>query len=125
MIKLSVSLLVNICDLQLFISNQMHQTNPGIESNGNTRIVQPMCIHRLNIGNVLTANTISWLPSITHDVQNAPEERLFYSLVEGWGELLLFGGIRSDSHSAQLGRTTQTAQTASHNVYFLRAAFRH
>lgn len=87
----------------------------------NTRVIQPMCIHRLDVSDVVATHTVAWQPQLVSDVDSAPSERLFYTLVEGWGELLLFGGIRSDQHSPHVGTLKQSTQTAGRSVYFLRA----
>lgn len=58
-----------------------------------------MVLHVLDISNVLERKTVSWQKLNFDHLLDAPEETIFYSLVEGRGELLMFGGIERDIHS--------------------------
>lgn len=58
-----------------------------------------MVLHVLDISNVLETKTVSWQKLNFDHLMDAPEETIFYSLVEGRGELLMFGGIERDIHS--------------------------
>lgn len=58
-----------------------------------------MVLHVLDISNVLETKTVSWQKLSFDNLHEAPEETIFYSLVEGRGELLMFGGIERDIHS--------------------------
>ena len=58
-----------------------------------------MVLHVLDISDVLESKTVSWKKLNFDNIWVAPEETIFYSLVEGRGELLMFGGIERDIHS--------------------------
>lgn len=62
-----------------------------------------MVLHVLDISHVLESKTVSWQELKFDNMEGAPEETLFYSLVEGRGEILMFGGIERDIQSLQRG----------------------
>ncbi|KAL8564475.1 hypothetical protein ACOMHN_017617 [Nucella lapillus] len=54
----------------------------------------PMVLHVLDLSRVVSGRTAAWLPTRDTPIPHAPEETIFYSLVQGRAELVLFGGIR-------------------------------
>ena len=64
-----------------------------------TNVSSLMVLHVLDISDVLESKTVSWKKLNFDNIWVAPEETIFYSLVEGRGELLMFGGIERDIHS--------------------------
>ena len=83
-----------------------------------TPAANPMYIHTLDLSEALTDGLVSWQQIREETCINAPEETIFYSLVEGRGELVLFGGIQGDLHSMQRGLTLKP-QAVSDDVYYL------
>ena len=81
----------------------------------------PMYVHTLDISRVLSEGIVNWQPVKASSCQNAPEETILYSIVEGRAELIMFGGIQMDINSMQRGQPTP-AQAVSNEVYFLRPA---
>ena len=89
----------------------------------NKRPQHPMYVHTLDVSRVLTEGVVTWQPVKANSCINAPEETIFYSLVEGRAELIMFGGLQMDLNSMQRGgQATTQPQTVSNNVYFLRPA---
>jgi len=80
-------------------------------------VTHPMYIHCLDLNNVTTTRAVTWLPLTKYGVENAPEETLFYSLVLGRGELIMFGGIQTDVNNMR--RPIQSSNVVSNAVYFL------
>lgn len=108
-----------------------HQSNPSTPSPHSMQLpspsadlalrrssLNPICIHTVDLGHILSDNTISWLPIQKPDCVISPEETIFYSLVEGRGELIMFGGIRGDLHTMQRGLQLKT-QAVSNTIHYL------
>ena len=74
----------------------------------------PMVIHVLDISEVTSTGTVTWLPTRDTPIPGAPEETIFYSLVEGRGELVMFGGIQRDQNPMQ--RVNSPPDSGSHIV---------
>lgn len=85
----------------------------------NTMPINPMYMHVLDISEAVSKQTVTWLPLHTNYDENAPEETIFYSLIEGRGELIMFGGIQTDLGGMQRGLDVKQ-QTVSNSVHFLR-----
>ena len=81
------------------------------------RVLHPMYVHCLDLSQVAATRTATWLPLTDYGVQNAPDETLFYSLVEGRGELIMFGGIQTDVNNMR--RPIHSGHVVSNMVYFL------
>ncbi|XP_064643305.1 F-box only protein 42-like [Lineus longissimus] len=58
----------------------------------------PMYLHVLDVSGAVSEGVVTWLPvsECPCEAMETSEEVLFYSLVEGRGELLMFGGLRTD-----------------------------
>ncbi|XP_041377823.1 F-box only protein 42-like isoform X2 [Gigantopelta aegis] len=88
----------------------------------------PMCLYLLDIGSVAQTQTSTWLCPRETFVCNSVDDRsitIFYSLVEGWGELVLFGGIQMDLSSTQRRMDMSSkSHLVSNNLYVLRACRR-
>ena len=82
--------------------------------------LHPMHMHVLDISEAVSQQCVSWRPLNTCCDVNAPEETIFYSLIEGRGELIVFGGIQTDAGSMQRGVDVKQ-QTVSNSVHFLRS----
>ena len=80
-------------------------------------VTHPMYIYCLDLSGVTATKTVSWLPLTKYGIENAPEETLFYSLVQGRGELIMFGGIQTDVNNMR--RPMQSSNVVSNAVYFL------
>lgn len=74
----------------------------------------PMVIHVLDISQVLSTLAAMWLPVQDTASASAPDETIFYSLIEGRGELILFGGVQRDPNSMQ--RINSPPNALSHIV---------
>ena len=85
----------------------------------NTAVVNPMYMHVLDISEAVSKRVVAWLPLPTNCDDNAPEETIFYSLIEGRGELIMFGGIQTDLGGMQRGVDVKQ-QTVSNSVHYLR-----
>ena len=85
----------------------------------NTAAVNPMYMHVLDISEAVSKRVVTWLPLHTNCDDNAPEETIFYSLIEGRGELIMFGGIQTDLGGMQRGVDVKQ-QTVSNSVHYLR-----
>jgi len=77
-----------------------------------------MCVHVLDISQAVESGQVTWLPIQGINLNNSPDEATFYSLVEGRGELMMFGGIHGDARNLQRGTTLQP-QAVSSDVHFL------
>jgi len=79
-----------------------------------------MCVHVLDISQAVESGRVAWLPVQGLRLTDSPDEATFYSLVEGRGELMMFGGIRGDARNLQRGcTTTLQPQAVSADVNFL------
>ena len=94
--------------------NSNNSQNRGSSSRLDYLPRNPMVIHILDFSGVVTTKTATWLPVRDTPIPGAPEETIFYSLVEGRGELLLFGGIQRDQNPMQ--RVNSPPDSASHFV---------
>ena len=86
--------------------------------------VHPMFVHTLDLSEAVTTLCVKWLPiSIgSSGIQGGdppPEETIFYSLVEGRGELIVFGGIQGDMACMQ--RAVSQTKNVTNMVYYLTA----
>ena len=84
------------------------------------RVQNPMYVHVLDVSHAISDLTVSWLPIAEHSGVGAPEETIFYSLVEGRGELVMFGGIQTDLNGMQRGLNVNL-QFVSNDTHFLEA----
>lgn len=83
----------------------------------------PMLMHVLDISNVVETATVTWNPIRDAVPANVPDETIFYSLVEGRGELIMFGGIQRDMNSMQRGGDIKNqCHTVSNNIQLLGAS---
>lgn len=77
-----------------------------------------MHLHVLDISEVIKTKTATWRPINENNSVNAPEETIFYSMVEGRGELIVFGGIQRDIQSMQRGMDVKP-QVVSNSLYIV------
>jgi len=78
-----------------------------------------MSIHVLDTSEAVEMGRVTWLPVQGNDLAGAPDEAVFYSLVEGRGELMMFGGIRGDARSLQRGSTATQQNVVLNDVHLL------
>lgn len=93
----------------------------GLEAGGtaNSRDSRvTMHLHVLDIADIIKARTATWRPINENVSVSAPEETIFYSLVEGRGELIVFGGIQRDIQSMQRGMDVKP-QVVSNSLYIV------
>lgn len=74
----------------------------------------PMVIHILDFREAVATGAATWLPTKDTPLPGAPEETIFYSLVEGRAELVMFGGIQRDQNPMQ--RVNSPPDSSSHIV---------
>lgn len=89
---------------------------------GGTR--NPMAVYVADISQVLETGEVTWLPLQNQTPPDGPEDTILYSLVEGRGELIMFGGIHKDPSSATAGAcgsntTGNVPETVSNTVHFI------
>jgi hypothetical protein len=102
-------------------SHKPEKKDSGLTSSAvaqNRRVQNPMFVHVLDISRAVTDLTVTWLPVAEHSGLGAPEETIFYSLVEGRGELVMFGGIQTDLNGMQRGLNVNL-QFVSNETHFL------
>lgn len=78
-----------------------------------------MAVYVLDLSEAIDVGRVTWLPVQGVDLPGAPTEAIFYSLVEGRGELMMFGGIKGDSRNLQRGSSTAKLQQVLNRVNFL------
>lgn len=105
-------------------SNPQQRTSNSVNGSWNSRNgnsknnAQLMYIHVLNIADAVRTKTVTWQPLCYTDSAEMPEETIFYTLVEGRGELVLFGGINKDIQSIQRGIGIKS-HLVTNRLYFL------
>lgn len=103
---------------------EKYRASANSGDHGNIRLprkrlsINPLCVHTVDLDNVLIDGSISWLPIQKPDCSICPEETIFYSLVEGRGEIILFGGICGDLHSMEIGLPSKM-QAVNNSVFYL------
>ena len=85
-----------------------------------SHVQNPMYVHVLDVSKVLREHKATWQPIHECVDENTPEETIFHSLVEGRGEIIMFGGIQMDLSSMQKGLHSNN-QHVSNSVHFIRA----
>lgn len=74
-------------------------------------------IYVLDLSSALNAKpTVTWLPP--RNLDNGPEETVFYSLLTGKSELVMFGGIRKDSVTLD---SVDISNQISNSLHFISA----
>ena len=99
-----------------------HQSSPAsasVTSVTRRSSAAGMCVHVIDISQAVELGRVTWLPIRGVNLTNSPDEATFYSLVEGRGELMMFGGIRGDARNLQRGSSTLQPQAVSSDVNFL------
>lgn len=106
------------------ISAQPPPSSPPSATRSSTiKLVPPrMAMFVMDISNVLTENTVSWLP-LKAVPDGSPEDTILYSLVAGNGELIMFGGIQKDATSItqQAQSSVNISNTVSNSLHFITA----
>lgn len=84
------------------------------------RPAHPMYVHVLDYSKAAVEGTVQWLPVTVQANGTAPEETILYSLVHGRGELIMFGGIKTDANTMQMGMNIPP-QVVSGTLHFIKA----
>ena len=99
-----------------------HGPGASCDNTQSSKAQLPMYIHLLDVSKALEHKSVTWLPIADYPLYEAPEETIFYSLVHGRGELILFGGIQTDLNSMQRGLTfSGNSQVVKNTTHFLKA----
>jgi F-box protein 42 len=102
-------------------SGSQGQGQPSQDETRKTRLRElrtPIHLHVLDITDIVQSRTATWQSVKENPSLEAPEETIFYSLVEGRGELVMFGGIQRDIQSMQRGMDVKS-HVVSNNLYIL------
>lgn len=102
-------------------SGSQSQGQPSQDDTRKTRLRElrtPIHLHVLDITDIVQSRTATWQSVKENPSLEAPEETIFYSLVEGRGELVMFGGIQRDIQSMQRGMDVKS-HVVSNNLYIL------
>ncbi|XP_014256671.1 F-box only protein 42 [Cimex lectularius] len=83
-----------------------------------------MAMFVLNISKILEEKPeADWLP-LRRVAEGSPEPTIFYTLVKGNGELIMFGGIKKDASAVQSSQSQQSSDEAdivSNSLHFITA----
>lgn len=100
------------------IPGQNQSTNDSSRKSRLRELRTPIHLHVLDISNIVQSHTATWQPVKENTSLEAPEETIFYTLVEGRGELVMFGGIQRDIQFMQRGMDVKS-HVVSNNLYIL------
>ncbi|XP_053379608.1 F-box only protein 42-like, partial [Mercenaria mercenaria] len=95
------------------LHNIRQQKSPTV-----TNLASLMTLHVLDISRVLECKVVSWQKLNFENMTGAPTGTIFYSLVEGQNEILMFGGIEKDIHALQRGQGIQS-HTVNNALYII------
>lgn len=113
---------INRPDIEKIVPERCPSSNHPVSSRS-APVRNPLTMYVADISQALFNGTISWLPQKQHVSLCGPEEAILYSLVEGRGELIMFGGIHKDlgmSNTAPSPRNN-VPETVSNTVHFITA----
>ena len=96
---------------------RIKQLTPSVCESVNVR-TNIMQMFVIDLTGVLTSGTAVWLPVREQSHADIPEETILYSLNEGRGELVMFGGIQADLNSMQRGINVNS-QIVTKDTYFI------
>ena len=96
---------------------RIKQLTPSVCESVNVR-TNIMQMFVIDLSGVLTSGTAVWLPVHEQSHTDIPEETILYSLNEGRGELVMFGGIQADLNSMQRGINVNS-QIVTKDTYFI------
>ena len=102
------------------MSKPSHKPEKKDSGSQQRRVQNPMYIHVLDVSRAVSDFTVTWMPIADQPGYGAPEETIFYSLVEGRGELIMFGGIQTDLNGMQRGLNVNL-QFVSNETHFIEA----
>ena len=97
------------------------ERDPPLASSVRKAAQNPMFVHVLDISKAILDLTVTWFPIGDTPGYEAPEETIFYSLVEGRAELIVVGGIQTDLNSMQRGWNVSTQVVVSNMAHFIQA----
>jgi len=82
-----------------------------------------MCVYVLRLNAAISEHTVRWEQLAVEE--DAPEDIILYSLVTGRGELILFGGMRSDAGTGMdcLNATYSDRHAMSSDTWILRPRY--
>ncbi|KAL3862757.1 hypothetical protein ACJMK2_008707 [Sinanodonta woodiana] len=75
-------------------------------------------VHVLDLSKVVSSKEVTWRPICLSCDEGSPEKTIFYSLVQGRGELIMFGGIEKDIQTMQRGVGLKS-HVVSNTLYLL------
>ncbi|XP_014780877.1 F-box only protein 42 [Octopus bimaculoides] len=105
---------------QRMASGSNSSTSTTNSTSSSTSYKEPrslMHVHNLDISKAITEKTVTWREVHENISDCIPEEAILYSLVEGRGELIMFGGIQRDINTMQRG--IHIRPRVSNNLYVL------
>ena len=76
-----------------------------------------MSMFVLDISKAISDNSVEWLQFFSNNSLETPEVAILYSLVEGRGELIMFGGLQKDVGATRSQSTENDSVTNA--LYFL------
>lgn len=79
----------------------------------------PMMVHTLDVSRAISEHVVTWRP-VVEQGGFGPEETIFYSVVEGRGELVVFGGMHTDLSGMQRGASVGPS-VVTNRTHFLAA----
>lgn len=99
------------------LSQNLHNIRDQ-KSSSATNLASVMTLHVLDISEVLETGRVTWQKLNFENIEGAPVETIFYSLVEGKNEILMFGGLEKDIQALQRGHGIQT-QIVNNALYVI------
>ena len=73
----------------------------------------------MSCSKAISDHEVEWLQFWANESINSPEVAILYSLVEGRGELIMFGGIRRQPKPPSENRDNPDNDSVSNALYFL------
>ena len=79
-----------------------------------------LCV--LDISQALSHHRVRWIPPSGAPCPGSPEEAVLYSIVQGHGELVVFGGVQKfiSTEATTNSPANGGPNIVSNNVYFIR-----
>ena len=78
-----------------------------------------MSMFVLDISQAISDNVVEWLEFFSDNSRETPEVAILYSLVEGRGELIMFGGLQKDVAMMRNQAAPTENDSVTNALYFL------
>lgn len=78
-----------------------------------------MSMFVLDISKAISDNEVEWLQFYSNNTMETPQVAILYSLVQGRGELIMFGGLQKDVASMRNQTTANENDSVTNALYFL------